>query len=196
MADAIDILRREIAEHRDVLDEFERDLTHWIDQAVGELHRCIAAGGKILLFGNGGSAADAQHLAAELVIRYRRDRAPIGAVALTTDSSVLTAAANELGYESVFSRQIEALGRQGDAALGLSTSGRSRNVLAGLEVARRRGLRTIGLCGQDPGGMSGLCDVLLAVPSSTTARIQEMHCLIGHLLCAGLDDRQSESAQG
>jgi len=143
--------------------------------------------GKLLLFGNGGSAADAQHLAAELVGRFRHERPALPALALTTDSSVLTALGNDLGFGQVFARQVQALGRPGDLALGLSTSGRSANVVAGLQVARDRGLRTAALTGADGGDLAGLADTLLCVPSSDTARIQEMHILLGHLLCEALE---------
>lgn len=147
----------------------------------------IRSGGKILFFGNGGSAADAQHLATELSIRYVKDRAPIAALALTTDSSALTAAGNDLGFERIFARQIEALGRPGDIAIGISTSGTSANVLAGLKAAREQGLKTIGLTGRDGGKLHDLCDALLVVPSDTTARIQEMHITLGQMLCGALE---------
>ncbi len=142
---------------------------------------------KILFFGNGGSAADAQHLATELVVRYSTDRAAIPALALTTDSSALTAIANDMGFEHLFARQIEALGHEGDVALALSTSGRSPNVVRGLEAARARGLIATALTGGDGGRLSGLADPLLVVPSSVTSRIQEMHITLGHILCAVLE---------
>src|SRR5208282_1869296 len=128
----------------------------------------------------GGSAADCQHIAAELVIRYKSDRAPIAAIALTTDTSALTAGANDFGFESVFARQVEALARAGDVVLGLSTSGNSPNVIAGLAAARARAARTIGLTGGSGGKMASHCDLLITVPSKVTARIQEMHILVGH----------------
>ncbi len=145
------------------------------------------AGGKILFFGNGGSASDAQHLATELVVRFERDRAPIAAIALTTDSSALTAIGNDLGFEALFARQVEALGRAGDLAVGLSTSGRSPNVIAGLRAARAGGLAAAALTGGDGGDLVGLADPLLIVPSRETARIQEMHITIGHALCVALE---------
>lgn len=147
----------------------------------------IRGGGKILLFGNGGSAADAQHLATELTIRYRANRDPIAAIALTTDSSALTAAGNDLGFEQIFSRQVEALGRARDLAIGISTSGRSANVVAALAIARDIGMTAAGLTGGDGGRLVGLADPLLIVPSRTTARIQEMHILLGQMLCGGLE---------
>jgi D-sedoheptulose 7-phosphate isomerase len=149
----------------------------------------IREGGKLLIFGNGGSAGNAQHIAAELAIRYKTDRAAIAAVALTADVSTLTAAANDLGFDAVFSRQVQALGRPGDVAVGISTSGRSPNVLAALREARARKLITTGLIGGDGGLMAGLCDAAVIVPSTVTARVQEMHLLVSHMLCKALEIR-------
>ena len=153
--------------------------------------RCIATlaqGGKLLLAGNGGSAADAQHIAAEFVSRFAFDRPGLPAIALTTDTSILTAIGNDYGYEKVFERQIQALGREGDVFIAYSTSGRSPNVLAGLREAQARGLFRIGLTGAGGGDMPGLCDVLLRVPSNETAEIQQGHAVLGHILC-GLVER-------
>ncbi len=149
--------------------------------------RTIRGGGKILFFGNGGSAGDAQHLATELAVRYRDDRPAIAGLALTTDTSALTAAGNDMGFERIFARQIEALGRPGDLALGITTSGRSANVIAALETARERGLVAAALSGGDGGALPGLADPLLIVPSTTTARIQEMHIMLGQMLCQALE---------
>lgn len=157
------------------------------DAALTALAAVVRADRKILFCGNGGSAADAQHLATELVVRYVTDRAPIAAIALTTDSSALTAAANDLGYDQVFARQVRALGNEGDALIAISTSGRSPNVLNALQQARRQGLVTIGLVGNDGGSMREYSDILLTVPARNTAHIQEMHILIGHLLCGALE---------
>jgi len=140
-------------------------------------------GRKVLVFGNGGSAADAQHLAAELVGRYLYDRPGLPAIALTTDTSVLTAIGNDMGYESVFRRQVEAHGQQGDVAIGISTSGRSRNVVDALRVARARGLVTVALTGGGGGLLKDAVDYLLDAPSTDTPRIQEVHGLVVHLLC-------------
>ncbi len=151
---------------------------------------CIAAlqaGNKLIFFGNGGSAADAQHLAAELVVRFNADRAPLAAMALTTDSSILTAGANDFGYDTVFECQVRALGRKGDVAIGLSTSGNSANVVRALEAARELGLATAAFSGGDGGRLAGLADALLMVPSTSTARIQEMHITLGHMLCDVLE---------
>jgi len=147
----------------------------------------LEGGGKILLFGNGGSAADAQHLATELTVRYVRDREPIAALALTTDSSALTAIGNDLGFEELFARQLRALGRPGDVALGITTSGRSPNVVRALQAARDGGLVPAALSGGDGGELPGLADPLLIVPSRTTARIQEMHITLGQMLCGALE---------
>ncbi len=147
----------------------------------------VRDGHKLLFFGNGGSAADAQHLATELVVRFERDRAPIAALALTTDTSTLTAVGNDLGFEALFARQIEALGRAGDVAIAITTSGRSRNVIRGLEAARAGGLTAAALAGNGGGALAGIADPLLVVPSATTSRIQEMHIILGHALCAGLE---------
>jgi D-sedoheptulose 7-phosphate isomerase len=144
---------------------------------------CLRGGGRVLAFGNGGSAADAQHLAGELVGRFRRDRAALSAIALTTDSSVVTAIGNDMGYESVFRRQVEAHGRPGDVAVGITTSGRSPNVVQALQVARERGLVTMGLTGGGGGRLPGAVDYLIDVPHADTARIQEVHVMVVHVLC-------------
>ena len=156
------------------------------------LERCaeaIAGGGKLLFFGNGGSAADAQHLATELTVRFVENRPAIAAIALTTDSSAVTAAGNDLGFEQIFARQIEALGKAGDVAIGISTSGRSANVTLALRRARELELRACALSGGDGGDLVGLADPLLLVPSRTTARIQEMHITLGQILCGALERR-------
>ncbi len=151
--------------------------------AAGRVIDSLRAGGKVLFCGNGGSAADCQHLAAELSGRYLKDRAPLAAMALTVDTSALTAIANDYSYDEVFARQIRALGRPGDVLVAISTSGNSRNVVAALEAARAIGLSTIGLTGVGGGRMADLCDVCLRAPSADTPRIQEMHIAIGHMMC-------------
>jgi D-sedoheptulose 7-phosphate isomerase len=143
----------------------------------------LGAGRKLLFAGNGGSAADAQHLAAELVSRFAYDRPGLAAIALTTDTSALTAIGNDYGFERLFARQIEALGQPGDVLVALSTSGRSPNILAALAEARARGLVTVGFTGTPGGAMSPLCDYVLAMPSADTPRIQEGHIVVGHILC-------------
>lgn len=177
----------ELQEHDAILKATRDQLREPFGAMAGAWAEAIRRGGKILLFGNGGSAADAQHLATELTVRYRDDRAAIAAIALTTDTSALTAAANDLGYERVFSRQIEALGRPGDLALGISTSGQSANVIRALETARGMGMTAAALSGGNAGGLRGLADPMLIVPSTNTARIQEMHITLGQMLCAALE---------
>lgn len=145
--------------------------------------RALAAGQRILLCGNGGSAADAQHIAAELVGRFVADRRALPAIALTTDTSALTAIANDYGYAAVFARQIEALGEPGDVLIAISTSGNSANVVSAVNTAKARGLTVMGLLGGNGGQLRDLCDHSLVVPSATTARIQECHIMVGHMLC-------------
>lgn len=149
----------------------------------------VTAGNKLVFFGNGGSAGDAQHLATELVCRYKVNRRALPAIAFTTDTSLLTAAANDFGYDSVFARQVEALCRPGDVAIGITTSGQSPNVILALEAARDMGVTPAALSGKDGGKLVGLADPLLIVPSQTTARIQEMHITLGQMLCDVLEQR-------
>jgi D-sedoheptulose 7-phosphate isomerase len=144
-------------------------------------------GGKILIFGNGGSAADAQHIAAELVGRYKVERRGLPAIALTTDTSALTSIGNDYGFDFVFSRQVEALATKNDVVIGISTGGSSINVINGLSIAKQLGCKTIGLSGRNGGEMNALCDINLVVPAEDTPRIQEMHILIGHSLCHLID---------
>ena len=177
----------EFAEHRDVALRTEAALCAAFGGLVSACVTSVRAGGKLMFFGNGGSAADAQHLAAELTIRYKKNRAAISAIALTTDSSALTAAGNDLGFDQIFARQVEALGRRGDVAIGISTSGRSPNVLAALKKAKSIGMVTAALGGKGGGQMGEMTDYLLAVPSDTTARIQEMHIALGQMLCGALE---------
>ena len=162
----------------------ETDIKKACETAVATLK----AGGKILLCGNGGSAADAQHIAAELTGRYKTERGALAGIALTTDTSALTAIGNDYGYEFVFSRQLEALGREGDLLIAISTSGNSGNVVKALELARKIGIKTIGLSGRTGGAMNELCELNLVVPSNDTPRIQEMHIMIGHIICQAIDD--------
>ncbi len=147
----------------------------------------LSGGHKIMFFGNGGSAADAQHLATELVVRYKVSRAPLAAIALTTDSSLITAAANDYTFDTVFECQVRALGQPGDMAIGISTSGKSANVIRALTAAREIGVTAAALTGKGGGDLVGLADPIVIVPSSTVARIQEMHIMIGHMLCDVLE---------
>ena len=184
---AAEYFDRESEEHMRVAEEARRLLGERFQAIFGLCRDAVQAGNKLLFFGNGGSAADAQHFAAELVVRYRRDRRAISAIALTTDTSTLTAGANDLGFDRVFSRQIEALARPGDVAFGITTSGRSPNVLEALGTAREMDLKTVAFTGGDGGDLIGLVDELLIVPSQVTARIQEMHLVFGHMLCGALE---------
>ena len=148
-------------------------------------------GNKILLCGNGGSAADAQHIAAELTGRYKSERRGLPGIALTTDTSALTAIGNDYGYDRVFDRQVEALANKGDLIIGISTSGNSKNIVSALKLGRELGCKTLGLSGRDGGAMNEVCDVNLIVPSSDTPRIQEMHILFGHTICQIVDNELS-----
>jgi len=162
-----------------------RDADHGaIVAAAAAIKRAFAAGGRLLVFGNGGSAADAQHLAAELVGRFERDREAMAALALSTDTSILTSVANDSGFERVFARQIEGLGRPGDVALGITTSGGSANVIAAFDAAKRRGLTTVAMTGRDGGAAGRAADIHINVPGESTARVQEVHATIIHALCA------------
>ena len=164
------------------LRETSISLTSEIEKAAEAISNCFRNGGRLYAFGNGGSAADAQHIVAEFTGRFRVDRDPLPAEALTTNSSAVTAIANDYAFEEIFARQVKALARNGDVAIGISTSGESKNVLKGLQAARQSHAMTIGLCGQK-GQMKLYCDILLSVPSDETSLIQEMHISIGHLLC-------------
>ncbi len=150
-------------------------------------------GGKILIFGNGGSAADAQHIAAELVGRYKVERKGLAAIALTTDTSALTSIGNDYGYKHVFDRQVEALANEGDVVIGISTGGSSGNVISALTLANELGCKSIGFSGRDGGEMNTVCDINLVVPAEDTPRIQEIHIVIGHTICHLIDQEFSES---
>lgn len=158
-------------------------IQEWTDKAA----QVIQAGGKIMFCGNGGSAGDAQHIAAELSVRFIDDRPPIAGLCLSLDPSAITACANDFGYEHVFARQVEALGREGDMIVGISTSGKSSNVLKALEMAKTKNIYTVGLTGKAGDAMKDLCDIFIQVPASKTANIQEMHIFLGHVFCAGLE---------
>jgi len=171
-----------------------RDLAPQVHQGAEMLIETLRAGGKVFFCGNGGSAADAQHLAAELLGRFFLERAPLPAIALSVNSSTVTAIGNDYGYENVFERQLRGLGRAGDVLVGLSTSGNSENVVRAFQAARRMGIRVIGLTGQGGGAMAGLCDLCLAVPSRSTPRIQEMHIAVGHIMCELAEAALAEEA--
>jgi D-sedoheptulose 7-phosphate isomerase len=147
----------------------------------------LKGGGKILLAGNGGSAGDAQHIAGEFLSRLNFDRSPLPAIALTTDTSVMTAIGNDYGYEKIFERQVNGLGNPGDVFIGISTSGRSPNILSALRAARSKGLVTVGLCGEDPRDMGPLCDLTVRAPSGNTPMIQQIHIVAAHIICGGVE---------
>ena len=182
MPDPLEDIRIEIDESIAVKRELGRREIRSIAQAALAIIDRLRAGGKLIVFGNGGSAADAQHIVAELVGRYRADRKPIAAIALTTNSSSLTSIANDYGYQEVFARQLEAVAKPEDVVLAISTSGNSRSILLALQLAKRIGLFSIGLTGRTGGEMSALVDLVLTVPSDSTPRIQEAHVLIIHIL--------------
>jgi D-sedoheptulose 7-phosphate isomerase len=185
--DVAAFFKGEFAEHRDVTARTEAALGNAFASLLAACAASLRGGGKIMFFGNGGSAADAQHLATELTIRYKANRKAIAALALTTDTSALTAAGNDLGFDEIFARQIEALGKKGDIAIAISTSGKSPNILKALRQAKAMGLVTAALSGKGGGDLAALADHLLVVPSDTTARIQEMHITLGQMLCGALE---------
>lgn len=177
----------EMAEHAAVAGRTTAELRAPFARLVRVTADALRRGGTLLLFGNGGSASDAQHIATELTVRFIRDREPIRAIALTTDSSALTAIGNDLGFDQLFARQVRALGRAGDVAIGITTSGRSPNVLLALKEAQAMGIVPAAFSGRDGGDLHGLADPLLVVPATATARIQEMHITLGHMLCGALE---------
>lgn len=180
-------LESEIAGIMNASASLKRDLasgnTGPVKNAILCIRDALASGGRVILMGNGGSAADAQHIAAELMGRFRLERRPLPAISLCTDPSVITALGNDYGYDQVFVRQVEALAAPGDVVVGITTSGRSPNVIKALAAARDRGCRTVGMAGKSPGEMESVCDILISVPSDVTARIQEAHTTIGHAIC-------------
>ena len=184
-----EIITREFEAHLETVKAVIGSIEAPLEEASKLIVETLKCGNKVLLCGNGGSAADAQHIAAELTGRYKSERRGLPAIALTTDTSALTAIGNDFGYAKVFSRQIEALANRGDLLIGISTSGNSDNILLALKTAKGLGCTTLGLSGGDGGKMNGLCDINLVIPSDDTPRIQEMHILLGHTLCQIVDDR-------
>ena len=180
------IIENEFSEHLKVTQSMSV-LTDKVETAAQLCINSLNNGGKILIFGNGGSAADAQHIAAELVGRYKVERKGLPAIALTTDTSALTSIGNDYGYNHVFDRQVEALANKGDVAIGISTGGSSGNVISGLQTAKELGCKLIGFSGRDGGEMNTLCNVNLVIPAKDTPRIQEMHIVIGHTICHLID---------
>lgn len=189
MKDAVQLIDQFVSESLRVKAKFFEENKDAIARTADTIAHGLRGGHKVLFFGNGGSAADSQHLAAELVGRFGPDRSPLAAISLSTDTSILTAVGNDYGYENIFARQIAGLGHAGDMAIAISTSGNSPSVLGGIDVARSKGLFTVGFTGETGGKMQGRVEVLFRVPSRQTPRIQETHILLGHILCE-LVDRQ------
>lgn len=185
----LEAIKLQLADNRALMLKIEETLTVRIADAVAMLQNALGDGKKLLVMGNGGSAADAQHFAAEIIGRFKLERRALPAVALTTDTSVLTAIGNDYGFDAVFSRQVEGLGAPGDVVVGISTSGNSTNVLAALAKARELGCRTIALLGRDGGTIKTVADISIIVPSSDTPRIQEGHITIIHIICDLLEKR-------
>ena len=183
----MEMIHQEMLSHQRVLEQTIANLQSHIYTAYIIVTEGLKNGNKILLCGNGGSAADAQHIAAELSGRYKVERRGLAGIALTTDTSVLTAVGNDYGFDHIYERQVQALAQPGDVLIGISTSGYSKNVVRALNLARAMGCKTIGLSGRDGGVMHEFCDVNIVVPSNDTPRIQEMHIMIGHIICQGID---------
>ncbi|MCQ2363661.1 MAG: D-sedoheptulose 7-phosphate isomerase [Acidaminococcaceae bacterium] len=182
------MIEERINEHIAVAQELlQSDIPAKLNGIAGVIKKALAGGGKVLFCGNGGSAADSQHLAAEFVGRFQKERRGLSAVALTVDTSIITAVGNDYGYDRVFERQVEALGRTGDVLVGLSTSGNSANVVKAIELAKERGIYCVGFTAFGGGRMAEICDVNIAVPAKVTARAQEMHILLGHIICELVD---------
>lgn len=188
-----DQIAQQIERHVQATNMVKERLGEGIERAAAEIISALQSGKKLLLCGNGGSAADAQHLAAEFTGRFVRERRPLAAIALTTDTSAITAIGNDYGMDQIFARQVEALAQTGDVLLAISTSGNSPNVIAGVAAARHRQCRTIGLLGKDGGALASAVDRAIIVPVESTARIQEMHILIGHIWCELVDQAISGS---
>ncbi|MDD3019610.1 MAG: SIS domain-containing protein [Alphaproteobacteria bacterium] len=181
---------KETSHHLEIADKtistLGKGVEDWVDMAVS----CIEAGGKILFCGNGGSAADAQHIAAELSVKLCQDRKPIAALCLSLDPSAMTACANDYGYDKVFSRQVAALGRSGDLLVGITTSGNSKNIIEAIETAKENSMKVVVLTGDSGGKVAPMADLALKIPcADSTARIQEMHILLGHIFCGALEQR-------
>ena len=186
---AIDLINSSLREGAELRIVVARDCSTAIFEAAGLIIMCLRAGGKLLFFGNGGSAADAQHLATEYVVRYQSNRPAMRAVALTTDTSLLTACANDMGFDEIFARQVEALAEPGDLLILHSTSGDSPNVIRAAQSAKARGVAVVAFLGKGGGQLKDLADASLIIPASDTARIQELHLAIEHVICDLVEDR-------
>ncbi len=178
-----ELIEQTILEHQEVVEKFRQQCSGVIDEMADATVECLRSGGKICFFGNGGSAADSQHFATEFVVRFTRNRGGLPSMAFTTDTSILTACANDFGYDSIFARQVEAHCQPGDIVVGISTSGGSPNVVRGLELARQMSVKTFAFVGENGGKCADFSDFVLSVPSPVTARVQECHLVAGHLLC-------------
>jgi len=184
----LNMINKELQAHKETIEKTIENMVPSIQKASELIVSTLKSGNKVLLCGNGGSAADAQHIAAELTGRYKSERRGLPAIALTTDTSALTAISNDYGYARVFDRQVEALANKGDLLIGISTSGNSENILSALLLAKELGCQTLGMSGKSGGKMNEACQLNLVVPVDDTPRIQEMHILIGHILCQAVDD--------
>jgi len=183
-----DMIKRKISSHKQTLENVIENNVEAIEKACNLAVETLKGGNKVLLFGNGGSASDAQHIAAELTGRFVTERIPLPGIALTTDTSALTAIANDYGYSKVFERQVQALANKGDLLIGISTSGNSENVMNGFNAGRKIGCKSITLSGKDGGKMKDMSDIDIIIAENNTARIQEMHIMIGHIICAAIDE--------
>ena len=182
------IIEQRLTEHLETLQRLKAsDLPQKLEKCAACVEKALSGGHKVLFCGNGGSAADSQHLAAEFVGRFQKERKGLPAIALTVDTSILTSVANDYGYEAVFAHQVQALGERGDVLIGISTSGNSKNVLLAIEEAKEKGITCIGMTAEGGGKMADVCDICLTVPVRVTARAQEMHILMGHILCELVD---------
>ncbi len=188
MTSVNEVISQEFKAHKQTIEAVIGSMEASLEEASKLVVQTLKSGNKVLLCGNGGSAADAQHIAAELTGRYKSERRGLPAIALTTDTSALTAISNDYGYTKVFDRQVEALANKGDLLIGISTSGNSDNVLSALQTASKLGCKTLGFSGKNGGKMNEVCNINLIVPSDDTPRIQEMHILFGHILCQIVDD--------
>jgi D-sedoheptulose 7-phosphate isomerase len=187
-----DLFKQHLADHLSTVERL-RGHADFVNDLGRRVLACMDAGGKVLIFGNGGSAADAQHIAAEFVVRYRQNRRALPAIALTTDTSILTAHSNDFGFETVYARQIEALANAGDVAIGISTSGSSANIIAGLKAAKARGCLVVAFTGEKNSPCSEAADITFHAPSNITARVQECHLLVGHILCEMVESAITKS---
>jgi len=187
------IIEEAIKKHKEVLSSLERQIPK-IEKIASLCISSLKKGGKIIFCGNGGSAADSQHLAAELVGRFLKEKKPLASLALSVNTSILTAVGNDYGFEKIFSKQIEALGKSRDLLIAISTSGNSKNVVEAVKKAKEKGIKTIGFLGKDGGKLKKIVDIPLIVKSNNTARIQEMHILIGHILCEIIEEEYIEKS--